>query len=421
MSIVLECAPLADELARYARLCYDRRLVGAAGGNLSVRVPGRDAFIVTASGVALRNVARENLVAVDLEGRKVDGPEGLRPSKEIGFHLSIFRARPAAHAVVHVHPPYCVVFASAREAVPLATVSAVLKLKQALIVAEGDPGSPELCRSVEEAVRAAGADVTVLLLERHGVASWDASLGAAFDNAELAEDTARIAYLQATFHGDGEDGPAGRLVDLTKPVTDQTPYYPTDPPYRVSRASQPPRDPATVSRIDTGVHIGTHVDAPLHFVAGALDIAAMPPASFCGPGVALACPRASGQNVQVADLAGTSLRPGDVVLVHTGWEQRAYGPGFFEGDWPGLSLEAARWLVDRRVRAVGGDFASVDSPSGVAAGAPAHMTFAAAGIPVFEALINLEQLVGRRFWFIGLPLRLVGCEASPVRAVAMVP
>ena len=69
MSIINECGRLADELVRYSRLCYDRHLVGAAGGNLSARVPGRDAFIVTASGVSLRDVARENLVVIDGSGK----------------------------------------------------------------------------------------------------------------------------------------------------------------------------------------------------------------------------------------------------------------------------------------------------------------------------------------------------------------
>jgi len=72
------------------------------------------------------------------------------------------------------------------------------------------------------------------------------------------------------------------------------------------------------------------------------------------------------------------------------------------------------------VKAVGGDIASADGPAAIAAGAPAHKTAGRAGMPIFEALINLHHLVGRRFLFMGLPLNLEGSEASPLRAIALV-
>ena len=72
MSFLGEYGALADELVRYSRLCYDRHLVGAAGGNLSARIPGRDAFLVTATGVSLRDVARENLLAIDCQGKVLE-------------------------------------------------------------------------------------------------------------------------------------------------------------------------------------------------------------------------------------------------------------------------------------------------------------------------------------------------------------
>ena len=78
-------------------------------------------------------------------------------------------------------------------------------------------------------------------------------------------------------------------------------------------------------------------------------------------------------------------------------------------------------LIRRGVKAVGGDIASADSPAAIAAGAPAHKLAGRAALPIFEALVNLDQLVGQRFYFLGLPLKLDGVEASPIRAVALVP
>src|ERR1035437_11034825 len=100
MSILSDNGALADELVRYSRLCYDRHLVGAAGGNLSARVPGNDTFIVTAIGVTLRDVARENLLAIDSQGKVLEGPPGLKPSKETSFHLVVYEVRPDVSAII---------------------------------------------------------------------------------------------------------------------------------------------------------------------------------------------------------------------------------------------------------------------------------------------------------------------------------
>ncbi len=85
----------------------------------------------------------------------------------------------------------------------------------------------------------------------------------------------------------------------------------------------------------------------------------------------------------------------------------------------GFSEAAARQLVDLGAAAVGLDSPSADSPRAIAAGFPAHKKLLAAGIPIFEALVNLRRVCGRRFLFAGLPLRIEQADASPVRAVAI--
>jgi L-fuculose-phosphate aldolase len=208
MSIITKHRDLAQELCRYCRLCYARGLVGAAGGNLSVRLPGTEAYLVTASNVALRDSEPAMLVVVDSRGDLLEGGSGLRPSKETAFHLSIYRSRAAVNAVVHVHPTYATVFSVWKMKIPTVTISASLKLKQGPVVEEAEPGSRELSDRVEAAVRASGDEVGVLLLERHGLVTFDSTLSGAFNAAELAEDTARIAYLSDR---GGMMSPDGRL------------------------------------------------------------------------------------------------------------------------------------------------------------------------------------------------------------------
>jgi L-fuculose-phosphate aldolase len=197
MGFLVDSKDIAEELCHHSRLCYERHLVGATGGNLSARIPGKNAFLVTASGMALRDVTPKNLVAVNAEGDVIENPSDLEPSKEIHFHMAIYEAKPEVNAVIHVHPTFATTYAVAGKNIPLATVSAMLKLKQANLVPEADPGSEILSQSIARRVRNAPEGTSVLLLERHGLVTYARTLSEAFDDAELAEDTAKVAYFSS--------------------------------------------------------------------------------------------------------------------------------------------------------------------------------------------------------------------------------
>jgi kynurenine formamidase/ribulose-5-phosphate 4-epimerase/fuculose-1-phosphate aldolase len=423
MSILSECGQLATELVRYSRLCYERHLVGAAGGNLSARISGSDAFMVTATGVSLRDVARENLLIIDSQGKVLEGPAGAKPSKETSFHLAVYEVRPDVSAIIHVHPSYATVFAASGRLIPTITISAQLKLKQGKLIAVAPPGSRELRDLVAQSVKVSASDASVFLLVSHGMLAISRTFSDAFDFAELAEDTAKIAYL-------AEMSAAPRLplsttfrvIDLTATLNQRTPCYPTDPSFAKSWHAHFAQHGVYVSKLQMGSHTGTHVDAPLHFLGdGFADMAGMPLESFIGDAVALQRLKEPGEDLTVADLAGADIVSGDIVLFRTGWDKRSGSPEFFQGAWPGLDPKLVEELIRRGVKAVGGDIASADSPAAIAAGAPAHKIAGRAGMPIFEALINLDQVAGQRFHFLGLPLKLEGGEASPIRAVALLP
>ena len=215
---------------------------------------------------------------------------------------------------------------------------------------------------------------------------------------------------------------AFRIVDLTSVLNGQTPCYPGDPKYTKSWHLQFGEQGFCVSKLEMSAHSGTHVDAPLHFLGdGFPDLAGMALQYFMGEAIALERPKQPGENLCAADLAGADIRSGDIVLFRTGWDQRAGSPAFFQEEWPGLEPSLVEELIRRGVKAVGGDIASVDSPAALAAGAPAHKLAGRAGLPVFEGLVNLDRVTGQRFYFLGLPLKLEGGEASPIRAVSLLP
>lgn len=420
MSIIERHIDLAQELCEYCRLCYSRSLVGAAGGNLSVRVPGTEGYMVTASNVALRDAETSKLVVVDAAGSLLEASAGLRPSKETAFHLSIYRLRPEVNAVVHVHPTYATVFSLRGTKIPTVTVSASLKLKQGPLVPEALPGSRGLSDGVERAIQSSTAEVGVLLLERHGLVAFASSLSEAFNMAELAEDTARIAFLEAvarTVNPRHDD--AQLVIDLSAVLSESTPYYPTDPPFKKDWFVDYESSGIRVSRLSLGSHIGTHVDAPSHYLKEGISLSQMEPARFIGPAVAVSAPKREGEDIEAADVEAVDIRANDIVLFHTGWDRFAGTGRFFEGEWPGFSLEAIERLLERRVKAVGGDTASIDSPKAIRQGAPAHKRAMEKGLPLFENLVNLDRVVGKRFFFVGLPLRIDGGEASPIRAIAL--
>jgi kynurenine formamidase len=209
------------------------------------------------------------------------------------------------------------------------------------------------------------------------------------------------------------------LVDLSAPLDERTTVYPGDPPFRFAWHTRWAEHGCNVGRLDTTPHAGTHVDAPLHFLEHGSAIGSLPLSAFIGPGVAFDVPKAAGTDIVAGDVPASDIRAGDIVLFRTGWDKWVGSARFYGQEWPGFSVDAVDLLLGLQVKAIGTDSASVDSPSALAGGAAAHKGILGAGVPVFEALVNLQAVVGRRFTFAGLPLKLEGAEASPVRAVAI--
>jgi kynurenine formamidase len=208
-----------------------------------------------------------------------------------------------------------------------------------------------------------------------------------------------------------------KIVDLSAALGKTTPIYPGDPAFSARRRSTP--DGITISEISTGVHAGTHVDAPFHFMADGMKITELPLSAFYGEAICIDAPKKPGQDIHSQDFRGADIRRGDIVLFRTGWEERSGTPEFFQDEWPGIAPDAVEELFRLGAKAIGGDLPSADSPGAIRAGAPGHMRALGYGLPIFEALAGLSAVSGRRFLFCAFPLKLEGCEASPVRAVAI--
>jgi len=208
-----------------------------------------------------------------------------------------------------------------------------------------------------------------------------------------------------------------KLIDLTHTIRPDMPQWPGDrQPLLIHRHSLHGPDSHMSSSLEFGCHVGTHIDVPLHFLAGQPGVDGLPLDLFAGKGVVIRAgegesPLALGPEV----CRGVDLEPVDFVLFDTGWD-RYWGTERYYSEWSYLSPELAMLLAGAGLKGVGLDTPSLDP----LAGRKAHDICAPAGMINLENLANLAALPREDFTLFVMPLKLEGTEASPVRAVAMV-
>jgi ribulose-5-phosphate 4-epimerase/fuculose-1-phosphate aldolase len=168
---------------------FARRLTFGRTGNISVR--DGDRVLVTPTGASLG--ALDELSVIDTDGRHVDGPN---PSKEAFLHASVYRSRPDAGAVVHLHSTYsvavsCLDGVPADDVLPPLTAYYVMRVGRLPLLPYHAPGDD----SLEPLVMRAAQQHSALLLANHGPVVAAADLAAAADAVEELEETARLFLL----------------------------------------------------------------------------------------------------------------------------------------------------------------------------------------------------------------------------------
>ena len=193
-------------------------------------------------------------------------------------------------------------------------------------------------------------------------------------------------------------------------------------------------------RLSIGTHSVTHLDAPYHYnstIQGkpALTIDEVPLEHFYGPGVVVdATGREDGDAVTLEQMqdgiaaAGHELKPGDIVLVHTGTD-RYYGQPDYMFHGPGVTPEATVWLIEQGVWTMGVDAWGWDRPLNLQAEEAKQrdepgILWAAHQVDrpysQIERLTNLAALPKTGFTVACFPLKIKGASAAPARVVAIV-
>jgi arylformamidase len=203
---------------------------------------------------------------------------------------------------------------------------------------------------------------------------------------------------------------SGRLIDISPPITPQIAVWPGDVPFsRNENLSIENGANIDLSSISTTVHLGAHTDGPSHYVGEGQGIGERDLSYYYGEAQVITVDVARGERIRHAHLSGPIMAPR--VLFRT----RSYpDPNVFNDDFCSLSPALIEWLAQEGVRLVGIDTPSIDPAS--SKDLPSHAMVAAHDMAILEGIV-LDQVSDGVYTLIALPLRILGADASPVRAV----
>jgi arylformamidase len=205
--------------------------------------------------------------------------------------------------------------------------------------------------------------------------------------------------------------------DISVAIHPRMPVWAGDPPITLTRVASIERgDGLNVSRLELGAHTGTHIDAPVHFVAGRRGIDQLDLATLIGPACVAELDVA--HEITAEDLQRLRLPPDTTrLLFKTGnsqyWLQR---PAEFVQEFIGLRADAARWIVEHGIRLVGVDYLGVERYEMIGCGAPVHHILLEAEVVIIEGL-NLAHVSAGCYTLVCLPIKILDSDGAPCRAV----
>jgi kynurenine formamidase len=239
--------------------------------------------------------------------------------------------------------------------------------------------------------------------------------------------------------------PAGedQWIDLTHELSADAVFWPTAEPFKMTTDFEG----VTVKgyyysaySFTTAEHGGTHIDAPIHFAEGKHHVNEIPLDQLIGAAVVVDVSAQVSRNrdhlVSVADIQAWEKSHGEIpsasiVLLRTGFGEYWPDPQKYLGtslrgpegaaalSFPGLSTEAAQWLMAKRnIKAVGIDTASIDR--GKSTNFAAHVALMSNNVPAFENVANLELLPATGVYVVALPVKIRGGSGGPLRIIARV-
>ncbi len=204
-------------------------------------------------------------------------------------------------------------------------------------------------------------------------------------------------------------------IDISLPIYAGMIGGPKDPRVEFKLLRDPAKgDPVTMSQVTMSCHSGTHIDAPLHFFPGSAGVDELPLDTFIGPAqvIEIKDPDA----VKSAELKDYDIRPGDRLLFKTKNSSWVFDGEFFPTPYISITIEAAQFLVGKKIKMVGIDYITVGGSESREANMTVHKIFLDAGIAIMEE-VNLKGVKPGRYELNAVPLRFRKGDAAPCRAL----
>lgn len=237
---------------------------------------------------------------------------------------------------------------------------------------------------------------------------------------------------------------SGNIIDLTHTFSKESVYWVTAKEFTLDTVAFGETDKGyfySANNFETAEHGGTHIDAPIHFVANAASVDEIPLTRLMGKGIKINVSEKvktdHDYQILVEDFIDWEKENGtipdnSIVLLETGFSKLYPNKKEYLGTeergeaavkqlhFPGLSPEAATWLVtNRNISSIGLDTASIDY--GQSTDFQSHVILLSANIPAFENVAHLEKLPIKGFRVIALPMKIEGGSGGPLRIIAIVP
>lgn len=202
-------------------------------------------------------------------------------------------------------------------------------------------------------------------------------------------------------------------IDVSIPITDGMLSWPGDPKVHIKRAVDMEKGAeANVTKLNMGAHTGTHMDAPRHFLNSKAGVDKMPLDAGIGKARVIGIP--GKVIITAAELRPHRIRKGERILFKTDNSKSHWFLKPFSKKYVSLSLEAARYLAEKKIKTLGIDYLSIGSMQ--SDGAQIHRVLLKAGVWPIEGL-DLSKVEPGDYEMICLPLKLAGSDGSPVRAL----
>jgi arylformamidase len=202
-------------------------------------------------------------------------------------------------------------------------------------------------------------------------------------------------------------------IDVSVSLHSGMVHWPDNPPVRIERALNIEYgDTANVSKVSMGVHTGTHMDGPLHFVREGKGLDEMPLDATIGPARVIEI--SDPESIKPNELHSYRLQHGERILFRTQNSARSWSSGDFIEDFVYVSQEAARYLADCGIQTVGVDYLSVGGFRND--GVETHQALLEAGIWVIEGL-DLSEVEPGAYELVCLPIKIERSDGAPARAI----